>query len=84
MVDNIVLSLPPPPVQNLTGAFSNGVWLAQFNSRSNWLYSLQRSPDLQLWSGASVPVIGTGTVLALSDTNPPPNRAWYRVRADKP
>src|SRR5579859_609321 len=45
-VDNFVATLPPPPVQNLTGSFTNGAWQTQFFSRSNWLYGLQRSPDL--------------------------------------
>src|ERR1019366_3860056 len=36
-VDNFTVTLPPPPVQNLTGNFQGGQWQAQFLSRSNWL-----------------------------------------------
>src|SRR5271170_3488005 len=43
VVRNIVVTLPPPPIRNLTGAFSNGIWQAQFCSQSNWLYTLERT-----------------------------------------
>ena len=36
-VDNIIVTLPPPPVQGLTGAVSHGLWQVQFNERTNWL-----------------------------------------------
>jgi hypothetical protein len=85
-VDNIVITLPPPPVQNLTGAFSNNVWQAQFISQSNWLYTLQRSANLQSWNNvsASTSISGNGTNLFLPDNNPPPDKLFYRVRADRP
>jgi hypothetical protein len=85
-VDNIVVTLPPPPIQQLTAAFSNDAWEAQFISESNWLYTLQRSADLQSWSDvpASTSIPGNGTNLFLPDSNPPPDRSFYRVRADRP
>jgi hypothetical protein len=85
-VDNIVVTLPPPPTQNFSGAFSNNVWLAQFISQSNWLYTLQRSADLQSWSdiSASTSIAGNGTNLFLPDGNPPPDKSFYRIRADRP
>jgi hypothetical protein len=85
-VDNFVVTLPPPPVQTLTGVFSNHVWQAQFISQSNWLYTLQRSADLQSWSNVSVStsIAGNGTNLFLPDSNPPPDKSFYRVRADRP
>ncbi len=84
--DNFVVTLPPPPVQNLTGAFSNDVWLAQFISQSNWLYTLQRSADFQSWGNvpASTSIAGNGTNLFLPDNNPPPHKSFYRIRADRP
>ena len=85
-VDNFVVTLPPPPVQNLAGAFSNNVWQAQFISQSNWLYTLQRSADLHSWSNVSVStsISGNGTNLFLPDNNPPPDKSFYRIRADRP
>src|ERR1700720_4665281 len=56
-VANIVVVLPPP-VQYLTGAFSNGVWQAQFASRINWLYTLERTADFVSWSDVSAATAG--------------------------
>jgi hypothetical protein len=83
-VDNFVITLPPPPVQNFSGAFTNGIWQAQFISQSNWLYTLQRSADLQSWSDISTATPGNATNLFLPDSNPPPDKSFYRVRADRP
>ena len=83
-VDNIAISVPPPPVKDLTGSFSNGVWRAQFISRTNWLYTLERSQDFQSFTNVSALFPGNATNLTLLDTNPPSSRAWYRVRAVKP
>ncbi len=84
VVDNLVVTLPPPPVQNLTGAFSNSVWQAQFLSRSNWIYALERTVDFQSWTNVSPVAPGNGTNLFLSDANPPTGQALYRVRANRP
>ncbi|HLX95699.1 MAG TPA: hypothetical protein VKU37_08135, partial [Verrucomicrobiae bacterium] len=46
-VDNLVVTVPPPPMQNLAGTFTNGIWQAQFLCQSNWLYTLQRTTDFQ-------------------------------------
>ncbi len=81
VVDNVALTVPPPPIQNLTGAVSNGVWQVQFANRTNWLYTLERTLDFVSWSGASTTTSGNGTSLVLQDTNSPPARAFYRVRA---
>jgi hypothetical protein len=84
VVGNIIVTLPPPPVQNLTGAFSNEVWQAQFYSQSNWLYILERTSDFQCWTNVSPATFGNGTSLFLQDTNPPENKAFYRVSASRP
>ena len=84
VVDNIVATLPPPPVQNLTGAFSKGVWQSQFCSQIYWLYTLQRTGDLHSWTNVSPATPGNGTNLCLQDTNPPPDKAFYRVSASRP
>jgi hypothetical protein len=83
-VANLVVTLPPPPIQNLTGAFSNGVWQAQFGSQSNWLYTLERTCDLQCWTNISPATPGNATSLFLQDANPPADKAFYRVSASRP
>ena len=83
-VDNFVVTVPPPPVQNLIGNFTDGAWQARFLSRSNWLYSLQRSADFQSWTNVSPASPGNATNLLLLDTNPPADKALYRVEAQRP
>jgi hypothetical protein len=83
-VDNFAVTVPAPPVKNLAGAFSNGVWRAQFITQSNWLYTLECSADFQSWSNLSAATPGNATNLFLPDTNPPADRAYYRVSAQRP
>ncbi|MGA9450318.1 MAG: hypothetical protein WBW41_03125 [Verrucomicrobiia bacterium] len=83
-MDNFVVTLPPLPVQNLTGAFNNRVWQVQFSSRSNWLYTLERTADFQSWTGVSPAAPGNATNLFLQDTNQPADQAFYRVSAQRP
>jgi hypothetical protein len=83
-VDNFVVTVPPSPAQNLTGSFTNGVWQAQFLSQSNWLYTLQRSADLQSWTTVSTTTPGNATNLLLQDTGPPADKAFYRINAQRP
>ena len=83
-VDNFVITLPPPPVQNLMVGFMNNFWTAQFISRSNWLYTLQRTTNFISWNSISPSTSGNGTNLFLPDTNAPADKAFYRVKADRP
>jgi hypothetical protein len=83
-VDNLVIVTPPPPVGNLSGAFSAGQWQLQFVSQTNWLYTLERATDLLMWSAVAPAAPGTGAGLTLADTNPPAGNAAYRVRVQRP
>jgi hypothetical protein len=84
-VDNLAVTLPPPPVQNLAGMRTGNVWQCQFTSRTNWLYTLERTTDFQAWSNVSQTFPGTaGELLSLADSNSPDRRAFYRIRADRP
>ena len=84
IVDNFTITLPPPPVQNLTGNFSGGQWQAQFLSRSNWLYSLEHTADFQNWSLVTNGFSGNGTNLVITDALPPLDKSFYRIRAERP
>ena len=83
-VDNFIITVPPPPVQNLYGAISNNLWRAQFISQSNWLYTLERTTNFVWWNDASISTGGNGTNLFLPDTNAIFSKAFYRVRAERP
>ena len=84
MVSNLVVTVPPPPVQNLSGTFGNGHWQAQFISRTNWLYTLERTADFSSWTDVSATASGNGTNLFLSDDKAPADTGFYRVRAERP
>jgi len=84
VLDNFVVTLPPPPIQNLAGAFSNGVWQAQFCSQSNWLYALERTSDFHSWTNICPATPGNATNVFLQDTNPPAEKAFYRLSASRP
>jgi hypothetical protein len=83
-VDDFVVVTPPPPVENLTGAFVGANWQAHFISRTNWLYTLERTANLVTWTNASLVTSGNGAMLTLSDTNSPAGQAFYRVKSNRP
>jgi hypothetical protein len=82
VIDNVRLTYPMP-VENLTGAFAGSVWEMRFSSRSNWVYTLERTGDFQSWVTASATVPGNGGVLVLQDPSTLLERAFYRVRATR-
>ena len=82
-IDDLVLTVPPPPVQDLSGALSNGLWRVQFISRSNWLYTLERTTDFVSWRAATTSISGNATNLFLQDTNALADKGFYRVRAER-
>jgi len=84
VVGNIVLVVPPPPVQNLIGSFSNRVWQVQFDARATWVYTLQRTTDFQSWTDVSPVTCGASGPMVLSDLVPATAKAFYRIRANRP
>jgi hypothetical protein len=83
-IDNITVTVPPQPILSLQAICTNGVSQVRFVSQSNWVYTLERTTDLQSWSDASPPVAGNGTNLVIQDTNSSAANACYRVRAERP
>jgi len=84
IVSNLVVVVPPAVIQNLAGAFKNGVWQAQFISQTNWFYTLEWTTNLVSWTPASAPVQGNGTNLVLTDTHPVSDKVFYRIQAERP
>ncbi len=72
--------LPVTQIQVLAAAPGS----VQFGGTTNWIYTLERTADFQSWQDVSLPAAGVAGVMTLSDTNPPPGQAFYRVRADLP
>jgi hypothetical protein len=83
IVDNVVISYPLP-IENFSGSFSNSFWQASFSSRSNWLYTLERTTEFSSWIAVSPSAPGNGAVLVLQDSSRLPQNAFYRVRAARP
>jgi hypothetical protein len=84
VIDNVTVTTPPPPVTNIRGGFTNGNWQVQFLSRSNWLYTVERTIDFQSWTEVGAALTGNSAILTTIDTNTPPGKAYYRVRAQRP
>lgn len=83
LVDNILLTIPPGPVQQLSLNLVEGRSQVTFLSRTNWRYTLERSADTGGWNSITN-TIGTGVPLVLEDSDPPTRSAFYRVRAERP
>jgi len=83
-VDNIVVTVPEPPVRFVSGSFTNDAWRVTFKSDARWFYTLERSADFNSWTNASPDTPGNNSVLMLNDTNPPAAKAFYRVAAQRP
>jgi hypothetical protein len=56
----------------------------QFTDHANWLYTLERSTDFVSWADASITTNGNGTNLILQDTTATVDKAFYRVKAERP
>ena len=82
-VDNLVITIPPPPIQNIAGGFTNGIWEVQFSGLTNWVYTLERTTDFRSWNPASSVTPGREKV-RLVDSNPTSGASFYRIRADRP
>jgi len=82
IVDNIVLTLPPAPIQLHRGSIIAGQWQSSFLSRTNWQYVLEATGDLRTWSEVSGAIAGTGGPLTLRETNAPSATArFYRIKS---
>jgi len=84
VLDNVQLVLPPPPLGKLGLMRTNSAWACWFSTSTNWVYTLESSVDVSLWSTASPSVIGTGGTMRLTNSNAPGTRTFYRVRAERP
>ncbi len=83
-VDNIALVTPPAPVRNLLVQQTNSLWHAKFTSLTNWVYTLEASANVRVWTAISSSTPGTGGTMCLTDNNPGASQMFYRIRADKP
>ena len=84
-VANLVVTVPPPPVQYLAVNFSGGQWQVQFTGQDKWHYVLEHSTNLAAWAEInSLDSTNANVALTLTDTNRLADKSFYRVRADRP
>jgi hypothetical protein len=83
IVDNLLVTGPAPPLENVVGSLSNGVWQVQFTGLTHWFYTLEQTVDFQSWLRAS-PTLEGSAPMVLVATNATATAAFYRVRAERP
>ncbi len=82
VIDNLVVTFPPPPIQHEQSLLAAGEWQHSFISRANWNYVLQATTDFQSWTNLGAPHAGTGGQLQLNDANAGSfSKRFYRISA---
>lgn len=80
----VLTARPDAPPHILAHGPIDGGWWVEVLTRTNRLYELERSLDLQTWTVAATPTSGTGSSDILTDTNAPVSQAFYRVAVRRP
>jgi hypothetical protein len=84
-VDNLSVTLPPPPASDLTASVTNRIARVEFTGRTNWIYGLERTVDFAQWEAVPPALPGLAGRMMLSDSNALTGpRGFYRVRAHRP
>jgi hypothetical protein len=83
-IESLRLFLPDPPVRQLTLSRQDHGWQAEFSPRPGWSYALERTVDFLTWESVATRTSQSQETLTLTDSTPLANRAFYRVRAEKP
>ncbi|MCI0533686.1 MAG: hypothetical protein L0Z50_00510 [Verrucomicrobiales bacterium] len=80
VIDNLVVTFPPPPIQHGQSGLTAGEWQHSFISRTNWNYTLQATTNFQSWINVDAPRAGTGGQLQLNDASAGSfNARFYRI-----
>ncbi len=83
IVDDVRIRVPPPPLGSISGSLVDGSWRVRFEARTNWVYVLERSADLERWDASATNAVEASGPLML-ESPATPGSAFYRVRAVKP
>jgi hypothetical protein len=83
-IDNINWTVPDPPLIVLRGVHTPTRFRAHFYAVTNWLYRLEVTRDFQQWFLVAEWPPTTNGPFVLEDTEINPDRAFYRVLANRP
>ena len=83
LIDNLLVSVPEPPVGEISGSMSNHIWSVEFQSQQGWTYWLERSFDLITWEIDWECGDGDRGKLVLQDESAAGDRGFYRVRSNR-
>ncbi len=83
-LDNLIIKTPYPPIRFESGTWLNGRWQQTFISQVGWIYELEGTTDLRVWTKASARSPGDGGSLTLAEeaTHSTPHR-FFRVKAER-
>lgn len=84
-IDNIRLTLPPPPVASLQLAQEGTGWHLQFQSRTDFYYQAEFTRQFDSWTSEGAEVEGTGALTTLpvsTETGLEPK--FWRLRVTRP
>ncbi len=80
----VLMEIAEPPVFTMQAGFTNGsIMRVEFPSVTNWLYQLERSINFTNWTPLTPVFTGDGNPATLMDTDPPTDRAFYRINAQR-
>lgn len=83
VVDNLKITLPPPPISNVAGRLIDQRWRVSFQGRTGWNYFLERTTDFRSWTTAAQAVASSDSMQTL-ETLITHDHAFFRIRADRP
>lgn len=83
ILDNVVLTIPAPVLGSLVLSQSNSINYLEFPSKTNWVYTLERSTDLVSWISLASATNGNGSKITLAEPSVN-NKSFYRVRSERP
>src|SRR5258708_4007473 len=79
VLDNVALVVPPPPLGKISLRQTNAAWLVEFNSLTNWVYTLEGSTNFSAWLPAGPATTGHGPTLRFPDSPAAPPTRFYRA-----
>lgn len=79
--DNIRITFPQP-VTELAITENEGAWSTSFTSRTNWIYQLEESNELNDWLSTETEFEGTGETIEMPVTKTGPE-VFTRIRATR-